>query len=167
MPLPIVRGDPTPEAVRKMMQGSGGTGTYFNMVHVFQPIAATSTANAATNWINPETGTIAAKTYVIFRVAGTGTIEAGRQSDGTGSASDLILAGTMTLGIHHFRGDQVMTGTQGATGSGATNGPVDSSWMLLGPGGTGTNNSIVMKHSDTITSTAKGGLVIEYFLLDA
>ena len=153
--------DPTGEIVQALAYGSGGTGSYRGIVMARIALATTSTANAATNWINPESGTVAARAFVVFTTAGTGTIEVGRGSDGTGSASDIILAGTMTTGLASRGAD---LGVVGTTGSGAT-AATRTEWLLFGPGGTGTNNSVVMKHSDTITSTAVGALIVQYFLI--
>lgn len=158
----VKRADPTGVAVLGLLQGSGGTGTY-NVLHSVRiPLNATSTANAATNFINPEAGTVAARAYFIFTTAGSGTFDAGRGSDGTGSASDIILAGTLTTGIVSRVGD--LGTAAGTTGSAGTVG-TRTEWFLLGPGGSGTNNSIVVKHSDTPTGSVAGALVVEYFLV--
>lgn len=158
----VSRADPTGEAVLKLLQGSGGTGSY-NVLHSVRiPLALTSTANAAANFINPEAGTVAARAYWVFITAGTGTFDAGRSSDGTGSSSDMILAGTLAVGIVSRPGD--LGTAAGTTGSAGTVG-TRTEWWLLGPGGSGTNNSIVMKHSDTPTSTMAGAMVVEYFLV--
>lgn len=156
----LARGDPTPVSVFNLLQGSGATGTYHGFVTVHVPLATTSTANAATRWINPETGTVLAKVRAYFTTAGTGTFDLGRGSDGTGNASDIIDGGTMTVGVHHQIGDLGVTGT---TGSASTLGAVNQGMILVGPGGTGTNNSVNMTHSDTTTSTAVGGILVEYF----
>ena len=101
----------------------------------------TSTANANVAWINPEGGTVCARVrYYVTGSAGTGTINIGRSSDGTGSASGIATAGTLAAGIQEP--------------AGITDG------ILLGPGGTGTNNSIVAEMSDTPTSTM-GALTVE------
>lgn len=152
----IGRGDPTPETVRNLIQGSGGTGTYHGFMTVHVPLAATSTANGATNWINPETGTVLARAFVYFTTAGTGTFDLGRGSDGTGNAADMIDGGTLTVGAHYAG---TVLGTVDAS---STLGGVNRIFFLLGPGGTGTNNSINMTHSDTTTSTAIGGLIVEF-----
>ena len=157
------RGDPTGLAVKKMGPlGSGfgtitATGTLFaDFIHVRIPLAVTSTANAATNWINPEDGTVLAKAMLILTVAGTGTFDMGRGTDGTGLGSGFIDGGTLTVGVHAYG---TVLGTAAAS---ATIGGVDGEYQLVGPGGTGTNNSIVLLHSDTITSTAAGFMVVTY-----
>lgn len=153
----INRSDPSDLIVRKMTQGSGATGTYHGLLSVHIPLNATSTANAATNWVNPETGTVLARVFAYFTTAGTGTFDVGRGTDGTGNANGAIDGGTMTVGAHH-------PGTVlGTAAPSATAGIVDNSIFVVGPGATGTNNSINMTHSDTPTSTAVGGMVIEYF----
>lgn len=110
---------------------------------VVKRIAAnvTSTANANVAFVNPEGGTVAATVrYYVLGSAGTGTINIGRSSDGTGSASDIATAGTLAAGIWEPVGSQ--------------------DGILLGPGGTGTNNSIVAEMNDTETSTM-GTLIVE------
>lgn len=153
----LSRADPTPVIAHNLLQGSGGTGTYYAVLSVRIPFNATSTANAAVNWINPESGTVAAKATVVFTTAGTGTFDMGRSSDGTGSNDNLVDGGTLAAGVHYV---QEILGTVAAS---ATVGGVDKLWMLIGPGGTGTNNSIVLKHSDTTASTAVGAMCVTYF----
>jgi hypothetical protein len=151
------RTDPSGLSVQNMLQGSGGTGTYHGWLSVHVPLAATSTANGATNWVNPETGTVLARAVLYFTTAGTGTFDMGRSSDGTGNSSDMIDGGTMTVGAHYAG---TVLGTVDAS---STIGGVNRVMFLVGPGGTGTNNSINVTHNDTTTSTAIGGLLIEYY----
>ena len=148
----IDRAAPSGEGLQQLVQGSGATGTYANLIRVNIPLATTSTSNAATNWINPETGTVMAKAFVVITVAGTGTFDVGRSSDGTGSSNGMIDGGTLALGV------QERSGTAGTAGD-------STEWLCFGPGGTGTNNSIVMVHSDGIVSTAAGKLVVFYTLI--
>lgn len=109
-----------------------------------------STANANLSFVNPENGTIAAIVrYFVTGSAGTGLVWIGRSDDGTGSASGIIASGTLTAGIH-IRPDPAS----------ATAGAVATDAVLLGPGGTGTNNSIVGQLDDTTTSTM-GTLIVE------
>ena len=152
----IKRTDPTPVAVSKMIPaGTAGQATakIVANVTVFVPFStAGGTGNAGmVSWINPEPGTIIVgpvKTY--FSVAGTGTFDIGVSDDGTGS-NDEIFDGATMAGITHV---SVSHHVAAAT-LGATNG-----W-ILGPGGTGTNNSIVGVVDET-ASTARGGLFITY-----
>ena len=153
----LSRSDPTGEQMLEMLQASGGTGTYYHAMMVRVPLAATSTANGATNWINPESGTVVAQAFVTFRTAGTGTFDLGRGSDGTGNATNMVDGGTLTAGVHYAG---TVLGTADAS---STVGGLDRIYFLLGPGGTGTNNSINMTHSDTPTSTAVGELLVWYF----
>jgi len=157
------RGDPTGLAVKKMgPMGTGfgtitATGTLFaGMIHVRIPLVLTSTANGTTNWVNPEDGTVMAKGCLIITTAGTGTFDLGRGSDGTGNATTWIDGGTLTVGVHSYG---TVLGTVAAS---ATLGAVDGEWLLFGPGGTGTNNSINLTHNDTTTSTAAGFLYVTY-----
>ena len=157
------RGNPTGLAVKNMgPMGTGygtitATGTLFSgLVTVRIAHAGTSTGNAAANWINPEDGTVIARAMVVFTTAGTGTFDMGRGTDGTGNADNRIDGGTMTVGVHVYG---TVLGTVAAS---ATVGGNDGEWLLFGPGGTGTNNSINITHSDTITSTAVGFMVVQY-----
>ena len=157
------RGNPTGLAVKNMgPMGTGigtitATGTLFaGLVTVRIPLALTSTANAAANWINPEDGTVMAKVEVVFTTAGTGTFDLGRGADGTGNANDIVDGGTLTVGVHSYG---TVLGTVAAS---ATIGAVNAEWLLYGPGGTGTNNSINMTHSDTPTSTMGGFMFVTY-----
>ena len=152
------RADPTPVIVRKMSYGSGGTGTYRTMQVVRVPIVLTSTANGTTNWVNPEAGTVVARAYVVITTAGTGTFDMGRGSDGTGNSADMIDGGTLTVGAHY---PGTVLGTADAS---STIGGVNRIMFLVGPGGTGTNNSVNLTHSDTPTSTMVGALIVEYML---
>lgn len=156
----VSRAMPSGEILLQSLHGSGATGTLLpGPLTVRIPLATTSTANAATNWVNPETGTVLARAFVVFTTAGTGTFDLGRGSDGTGNANNMIDGGTMTVGVHY-------PGTvMGTVDASSTVGMVDRVYFLIGPGGTGTNNSINMTHSDTTTSTAVGFLAVEYQLL--
>lgn len=121
-------------------------------VPVVKRIAAslTSTANANIAWINPEGGTVAATvSYYVTGVAGTGSIWIGLSDDGTGSASGIFASGTLTAGVH-IRPDAAS----------AAAGAIATQTVLVGPGGTGTNNSIVAQLDDTTTSTM-GTLIVE------
>lgn len=149
--------NPTQQVVGGSLPASGYTGTLLmHFISIRVPYNATSTANAATNWVNPEAGTVLAKAFVCFTVAGTGTFDLGRGDDGTGLGSGMIDGGTLTVGAHEMG---TVLGTAAAS---ATLGQVNSQYFLVGPGGSGTNNSIVMLHSDTPTSTAAGFLMVTY-----
>lgn len=158
---------PSTEIVKHLVHNRTGlgtitpTGTLMAGLKVTRiPLALTSTANAATNFVNPETGTIMASAFLVITTAGTGTFDMGRGSDGTGNANGLVDGGTLTVGVHHYG---TVLGTVAAS---ATIGEVDGMWLLLGPGGSGTNNSINVTHSDTITSTMAGYLCVCYFNVD-
>ena len=150
----IQRNMPTPEIVVNMVPGSGATGTlYAGMAVAFIPFNTTSTGTDNMAWINPENGTVMAKPYWVWRTGGTGTFIAGVSSDGTGSGNNIITAGTMVAGVV----TRASTGTPLLGTAGEAGG-----YFLIGPGGTGTNNSIVVQVADTITSTAVGGMVVEW-----
>jgi len=149
--------DPTPELV-KAMAAASGTASYRGVAVARIPFN-TATSNAAINWINPETGTVLARAYVVFTTGGTGTFDLGVSDDGTGTNAGIIDGGTMTVGAHY---PQEVVGTVAAS---ATAGGEDLASTLIGPGGTGTNNSIIMVHTDTTTGSAAGALLVEYFLI--
>ena len=117
----------------------------------------TSTANVGMfSWINPEPTTIlVSDVAVIFGKTGTGgTFDMGISSDGTGSSDIIFDGGTNDPGA----GVAVRSHRVGGTGTGGTLG--GTAW-ILGPGGVGTNNSIVGKQSE-VTSTALGWVIIYY-----
>ena len=118
-----------------------------------------ATANASfLSWVNPEAGTILVTDVIAyFSTTGTGTFDMGITSDGTGSANDVIDGGTLGILNYAVRAVRGRTGTQGA----GTLGMLDV--LRLGPGGTGTNNSIVAK-TDEYTCTAKGRVYITYLV---
>ena len=149
----ITRDMPTGEIVRNALTSTGTAGTAgavrrgSPIVVSFNP-SMTNTATAGIAWINPEASTIIVTdfSYRVNGSAGTGTLNIGVSSDGTGSGNNVLAAGTLTAGWHSGLAG---TGTYSA-GTGR---------FLLGPGGTGTNNSIVGIFGDTPTSTA-GTLMI-------
>lgn len=141
----LTRGDPAEQIVTQMLpEGTAGaaSGTIAG-VHVTVRVAfsLTSTANANLSWINPEPGTVLASVaYMVIGATGTGTVNIGRNSDGTGAGTNWVLGGTLTAGLH---ADEPGLG-------------VISRWLAIGPGGTGTNNSIVGQIGDTTASTMGG-----------
>ena len=158
------RADPVGLIVKNMLPaGTGGTANAVAVgYHVVRVnVSRTSTATSNLNWINPEDGTIVARVSVAIQGSnGTGTIDIGRSDNGTGSSVDWFTAATLAAG---YRIKRTFQGTAAASfGSGT----ISDEWKVLGPGGTGTNNSIVGRLADTTTSTM-GTLnaVIEYFLL--
>ena len=162
------RRDPVTEIVQAMAYGSGGasgtfvaTGSYMTPRWVRIPLVLTSTANGTTNFVNPEPGTVMAAAFLIITVAGTGTFDMGRSSDGTGNSADLIDGGTLTVGVHY---PGTVLGTADAS---STVGGLNRPYFLLGGGGSGTNNSINVTHSDTTTSTMAGALVVEFYPITA
>ena len=156
----IKNSSPSSELVKDMLPASG-TGSYRSVMVARIPFNTTSTAAAATNWINPETGTVVAKTFYVFTTAGTGTTDIGVGSDGTNSVNGIIDGGTLTVGVHY---PQEVVGTVAAS---AIKGGEDKMYVLVGPGGTGSNNSITMTTTDTVSSTAVGALFVQYYLIGA
>mgnify|MGYP001568317706 CR=1 FL=1 len=156
------RGNPTGLAVKNMgPMGTGygtvtATGTLFSGMVTVRIPWSTSTVNAGgAAWINPEDGTVMAKACLVFTTAGTGTFDMGRTDDGTGAAAGLIDGGTLTVGVHSYG---TVLGTVAAS---ATVGGVDGEWLLYGPGGTGTNNSITVTHSNA-SGASVGFMVVQY-----
>ena len=146
--------NPTTEVFQQDLPASSYTGTLLmHFVNVLIPFNTTSTASANMAWINPEAGTVLARAQFVWRTGGTGTINAARGDDGTGSGNNLIAGGTMVAGVlTRATTGSALAGTAGEAGG----------WFLVGPGGTGTNNSINAQVGDTITSTATGGMVVTY-----
>ena len=156
------QGNPTGLAVKNMgPMGSGmgtitATGTLFSGKVTQRIPWSTSTVDAGgAAWINPENGTVLARAVLVFTTAGTGTFDMGRTSDGTASVNNLIDGGTLTLGVHYYG---TVLGTAAAS---ATVGGVDGEWLLYGPGGSGTNNSITVTHSNA-SGASVGFLIVEY-----
>ena len=149
----LVKGAPAEEIITHMLPaGTSGnaSGTVAGVVVAVRvTLSLTSTATANLRWVNPEAGTVLANVmYHVSGVAGTGTIHIGRSSDGTGSASQWANGGTLAAGLHD---DEPLGG-------------VVSQWLALGPGGTGTNNSIVGQMNDGAASTMGGCFaVVRYY----
>ena len=146
--------NPTVEVVQQDLPASGYTGTLLmHITNVLIPFNATSTASANMAWINPEPGTVLARAAFVWRTGGTGTINAAVGNDGTGSGNAMVAGGTMVAGVlSRITTGSALAGTAGEAGG----------WFLVGPGGTGTNNSINAAVGDTTTSTAAGGMVVSY-----
>lgn len=161
----FTRTDPTPVVVHQTV-GAGTLGTasakQHGQVTVSMTIPAVTAGTASTadvgfvKWVNPEAGTILVTDVIVyFSTTGTGTYDIGISSDGTGSNNNVIDGGTMSALNFAVRAYRGRTGTEGA----GTLGMQDV--LRLGPGGSGTNNSIVGKTAE-LTSTAKGMVFITY-----
>ena len=152
------RADPSGELVRNMTpRGTGGNANarLYTPVTVVIPVAASATG-AALAWINPEAGTVLVTGFGYwYDTAGTGTVDIGVASDGTAAGSSFIDGGTMVATLK-YRPDAASS-TVGSSGAGA--------YALVGPGGTGTNNSITFTHNEAATGTAVGGYVFTYTLI--
>ena len=149
----LSRRDPAEQIVTQMLpEGTAGaaTGSILGPVMAIRvPFSLTSTATANVSWINPEASTVMVNiVYFVNGDAGTGTVDIGRSDDGTGSGTNWVNAGTLTAGIHE---DDPIGG-------------IISQWLPVGPGGTGTNNSVVGRLSDGVASTMGACyVVIRYF----
>ena len=153
---PITRTDPHDVTVHNLTPGSGATGTYYGNISVHIPWNPSSTGQAGMAWINPETGTVMASAMYYFITAGTGTIDVGIGTNGTGTSVSYVDGGTLSVGAHYA------LDPAGATAS-STAGGEDTEWQLLGPGAVTASNSIIAAHTDGEVSTAVGGMVIQYF----
>lgn len=153
--------DPTAIIVTNMLPPASATGTILKPTVVRIPINATSTSNAATNWLNPEAVPVAARAYVVFTTGGTGTFDLGVSTAGTGSNNNIIDGGTMTVGVVSRPGNLGATGTAGSAGTLGTR----TEFFFIGSNGASGTNSIVMNHTNTTTSTAVGAMIVEYIPL--
>ena len=118
-------------------------------------LTSTGTGNPA--FINPESGPVWAKvSYIVSVTAGTGTIDIGTGSDGTGANAAFIDGGTLTVGAHTRYTDH------GTVAASATKGVLDLGFLSIAGNGT-SGDSVIMQSIDTPTSTMGGlNLVVEY-----
>lgn len=160
--------DPTPVNVAKMMPPSGTFGAPGAIIlsppiTIKVPYSTTGgTADAEfMSFINPENSTIMVTRVVSYMTTtGTGTIDMGVSDDGTGSNDDIFNAGIMN-NLNYGNAAKRDHGT-GTAGIGTAQQAQDE-WVL-GPGGSGTNNSIVGKTAET-ASTAVGAALITYHVI--
>jgi len=166
----LKRDAPSGETLRNMLAAGTAGSANALVVHPVTIIVPLSTAGGTGNagffaWTNPEQNTTIQiqDLSVHFHTTGTGTFDMGVSDDGTGSNDDIFNGGTMdtsvNLALVAVRGG---TGTAGVGTSGTLLGVADR--LVLGPGGSGTNNSIVAKTSETAT-TALGNVTITYFVM--
>ena len=153
----IDRSNPTPVIVQNSVQrgksaGTSFVGNYYNVMVATVPIGASASGSVQT-WVNPETGTILATVMYMFSVSGTNTMDIRVSDDGTGAASGLFAGASQSLGCHYPASDYSATGTVGG---------IDLEWVVLGPGGTGTSNSITVTNNGAATGIGAGVLVIQY-----
>jgi hypothetical protein len=144
----------TAEAVKEMAPPSG-SGISVKTVKVALGVTSTAAAGAA-GWVNPEgTKILVRQVDTVFLTGGTGTIDVGVSTAGTGAATDIINGGTLSNVAKAVSGVTVNAGgTAGTIG-------VAYGW-ILGASGDAATNSIVAQMTDTPTSTAVGFLLIQY-----
>lgn len=152
----VTQTSPSGEALKNMIVNQNGlgtitaTGTLFAGLKVVKiPLAASSTG---ATWLNPEIGTVIAEALMVWTTAGTGTFDMGVTSDGTAAADNMINGGTMLAGVYS-------NGTVSAT---AVTGVTNNRYQLVKPAGSGTNNSITVRHDEAATGTAVGYLIVRY-----
>ncbi len=117
----------------------------------------TSTATANAHFQNPESVPVYARvSYFIDGSAGTGTVDIGTGTAGTGDDNSIFDGGTLTAGWHSRF---TFAGTVAAS---ATAGNLDLGIVKLAASGSG-GDSVVVKFNDTTTSTmGTFDLVVEY-----
>lgn len=114
----------------------------------------TASATLAAGWQNPENVAVLAKAIVQFTTAGTGTIDVGLGTGGTGAANDVFVnGGTMAVGV--------ITGNN-ALGTGGTLGGGD--WRLVGANGAATD-SVTVNSNELATGTYAGRFIVHYHVL--
>ncbi len=148
-----------------------GTFGAANAIHVSPPktvrVPYSTTGGTADaeymSWVNPEPTTIIVTDVIsIFTTTGTGTFFMAVSDDGTGSGVDIFNIGTMS-NLNYGNAAKRAHGT-GTAGIG-TVAQAQDTWVL-GPGATGTNNSIVGQVAET-ASTAVGFALITYIALNS
>jgi hypothetical protein len=115
----------------------------------------TSSSEANLSFQNPEDGNILARPSYVVVTAGTGTVDIGVSTGGTGSAAGIFDGGALTVGkFSRF----TFNGTVAAS---AVLGTVDLGAVIVGGNGSATD-SIVGRVTDGIASTAEIYMVVEY-----
>jgi hypothetical protein len=157
--------NPTPVNVQGMIpEGTAGASIAKIAAVTTVQLALSTTGGTAdagyASWVNPESGTILVTDVgVRFTTTGTGTFDVGTSDDGTGANDGVMNGATMNSPV----GAGVLSAVKlNLAGSAGTIGVLQG-W-LLGPGGTGVNNSIVAKTTETAT-TAVGAMFITYYPL--
>lgn len=118
------------------------------------PLVASATL--AAGWQNPESVGVFARAIVHFTTGGTGTVDLGLGTAGTGGAAvQFIDGGTMAAGV--------ISGNN-AAGSAGTLGGGD--WEFVGANGAATD-SIVLNHNEAATGTYAGNMYVHYFIAES
>ncbi len=152
----ITRGLPTGEIVKNSIaRGTGGASNarIYGETTVVLPINATSSAVAGgVSFLNPEVGTVMVTGLRwVMTTSGTGTMTIAVSADGTGSATIIATAATMLAGVYE----------RAPAASATAGGAITAVGKLIGPGGTGTNNSITLSHNED-AGTSVGYVVLSY-----
>ena len=126
----------------------------YGLVVASTPLLPSSTLGAG--WQNPENVPIAAKVVIDFTTAGTGTIDVGLGTGGTGAAAQqYINGGTMAVGLIN---PVNFVGSLGVLGGNA--------WVKVGANGDATD-SIVVVGNEAATGTYAGNLYVHYHILES
>ena len=115
------------------------------------PLVASNTLMAG--WQNPESVAVLAKVLVHFTTAGTGTLDAGTGTGGTGAANNVLIdGGTMAAGV---------ITSNNALGSAGTLGGGDW-WPIAANGAAG--DTITVNSNELATGTYAGRAYIHYHI---
>ena len=129
------------------------TGEIVNSGVVVTSMPLVASATLMAGWQNPENVPVLAKVIVNFTTAGTGTIDAGLGTGGTGAAAQQYIdGGTMAVGV--ISGNSAL-GSAGTLGGG--------DWELVGANGSATD-SIVVNSDELATGTYAGRAYIHYHI---
>ena len=150
------KGDPTPVIVAASAPvGTGGTSgnaaRALAVVTTIPPLIPSSTLNAV--WINPAGTTIYARPTIVYTNAGTGTMDCGTSTGGTGVGDDFVNGGTKKIAV-------IMP----ALGSGASGiDGISNAWVAMGGSGSAGDTITITGDGDGSTGTYAGFLIVEYF----
>lgn len=148
--------DPSGEIVAASTPvGTGGTAGNaargLGLVRTIQPLVASRALHAA--WINPAGTTIYARPIIVFTTAGTGTMDCGTSTGGTGTSDDFINGGTQAIGVYT---PALSSGASGVDG-------ISNSFIAMGGSGSAGDTITVTGSAEGATGSYAGFLVVEYF----
>ncbi len=156
--------DPTPVVVRNLVaRGTAGilvaSSTIKRENHMVSITFERTASGTAFGWINPEAGTVMAQArYVIQGSAGTGALDLGTGTDGTGVGTEWYDGGTLTAGVH------IRNTFDGTVAASATSGQLALEWRRIAASGTG-GDSIVGTLDDVEATMGTFQIQIDYYKL--